>query len=74
MFIHDIDMELYRKMYMIRKAEQEIIKYYHEDEMRTPMHMSTGQEAIAVGVCQALKLEDQVFATYRSHAAFLAKT
>jgi TPP-dependent pyruvate/acetoin dehydrogenase alpha subunit len=33
-----------------------------------------GQEAISVGVCHTLKPEDQVFATYRNHAAFLAKT
>jgi pyruvate dehydrogenase E1 component alpha subunit len=45
-----------------------------EDEMKTPMHMSMGEEAIAVGVCQALKAEDHVFCTYRSHAIFLAKT
>jgi len=42
--------------------------------MKCPMHMSMGQEAISVGVCHALKPEDQVFASYRSHAAFLAKT
>ena len=70
----DLDIELYRKMYMIYKSELEIIKYYPDDEMRTPMHMSQGQEAISVGVCHALQPEDQVFATYRSHAAFLAKT
>ena len=45
-----------------------------EDEMKTPMHMSMGEEAIAVGVCQALQPEDPVFATYRSHATFLTKT
>lgn len=42
--------------------------------MKTPMHMSMGAEAIAVGVCEALGAEDQVFGTYRSHALFLAKT
>ncbi len=61
-------------MYLIRKAEEEIRKYYNEDEMKTPMHMSMGEEAVAAGVCHALGIEDQVFASYRSHAAFLAKT
>ncbi len=42
--------------------------------MKTPMHMSMGAEAIAVGVCEALGAEDQVFGTYRSHALYLAKT
>lgn len=42
--------------------------------MKTPMHMSMGAEAIAVGVCEALGAHDQVFGTYRSHALYLAKT
>jgi len=65
---------LYKKLYTIRRAEELIVEHYPEDEMKTPMHMSMGQEAIPVGVCQALTPEDQIFASYRSHAAFLAKT
>jgi acetoin:2,6-dichlorophenolindophenol oxidoreductase subunit alpha len=42
--------------------------------MRTPMHMSMGQEFIPVGVCAALEGKADVFASYRSHAAFLAQT
>jgi pyruvate dehydrogenase E1 component alpha subunit len=61
-------------MYLIRSAEKAIREYYPENEMKTPMHMSMGEEAIAVGVCHALKEKDQVFGTYRSHAIFLAKT
>jgi TPP-dependent pyruvate/acetoin dehydrogenase alpha subunit len=38
------------------------------------MHMSMGQEAISVGMCHALEKEDQIWTSYRSHAAFLAKT
>ena len=67
-------MELYKKLYLIRRSEEQIVKYYHEDEMKTPMHMSMGGEAIAVGVCHALKATDQVFGFYRSHAIYLAKT
>jgi len=69
-----LSIELYKKMYLIRKAEETIITYYPEDEMKTPMHMSMGEEAIVAGVCQALSHDDQVFGTYRSHALFLAKT
>jgi pyruvate dehydrogenase E1 component alpha subunit len=65
---------LYIKMYRIRKAEERIIKHYPEDQMRTPMHMSMGQEAVAVAVCHALGSGGQVFGFYRSHALFLAKT
>ncbi|MGA8849120.1 MAG: thiamine pyrophosphate-dependent dehydrogenase E1 component subunit alpha [Dehalococcoidia bacterium] len=69
-----LSLELYKKLYLIRRAEEEIREHYTENEMKTPMHMSMGEEAIAVGVCHALKTEDQVFGTYRSHAIYLAKT
>ncbi|MFA6129469.1 MAG: thiamine pyrophosphate-dependent dehydrogenase E1 component subunit alpha [Candidatus Omnitrophota bacterium] len=70
----DLSIELYRKMYLIRSCEENIRKVYCEDEMKTPMHMSMGAEAINAGVCQALNKDDQVFGTYRSHALYLAKT
>ena len=70
----ELSIKLYQKMYLIRKTEEKIREHYMEDEMKTPMHMSMGEEAIAVGVCHALKTEDQVFGTYRSHAIYLAKT
>jgi len=69
-----LNIELYEKMYLIRKSEEKICELYSEDEMKTPMHMSMGEESIAVGVCQALTDFDQIFTTYRSHAGFLAKT
>ncbi len=69
-----LNLDLYKKLYLARRAEKKIREHYMEDEMKTPMHMSMGEEAIAVGVCHALKAEDQVFATYRSHAIYLAKT
>ncbi|MCM8797204.1 MAG: thiamine pyrophosphate-dependent dehydrogenase E1 component subunit alpha [Candidatus Omnitrophica bacterium] len=69
-----LNVELYKKVYLIRRAEEKIREYYAEDEMKTPMHMSMGEEAIAAGVCHALNNCDQVFTTYRSHAVFLAKT
>ncbi|MFC1789595.1 thiamine pyrophosphate-dependent dehydrogenase E1 component subunit alpha [Patescibacteria group bacterium] len=69
-----LNLEFYKKLYLIRKAEKEIQKYYHEDEMKTPMHMSMGEEGIVVGICQALGKNSQVFGTYRSHALYLAKT
>src|SRR3989338_6269515 len=42
--------------------------------MKTPMHMSMGQEAASAGVCQALGPQGIVVGYYRSHALFLAKT
>lgn len=70
----ELNLGLYKKIYLIRKTEEKIQEHYNEDEMKTPMHMSMGEEAIAVGVCHSLKAEDQIFGTYRSHAIYLAKT
>jgi len=70
----ELNLELYRMLYLIRTCEETIVEHYFEDEMKTPMHMSMGAEAISVGICQALRPEDHVFGTYRSHALFLAKT
>ncbi|MBI5122586.1 thiamine pyrophosphate-dependent dehydrogenase E1 component subunit alpha [Candidatus Roizmanbacteria bacterium] len=67
-------LEIYRKLYLIRSSEKLIIKHYKENEMKTPMHMSMGEEAIVVGIVAALQKKDQVFGTYRSHALYLAKT
>jgi len=69
-----LNVDLYKKLYLIRRAEQGIIDNYASDAMKTPMHMSMGEEAIVAGVCQALKKTDQVLGTYRSHALYLSKT
>src|SRR5688572_26468160 len=66
--------EIYKTLYLIRKSEELIIKHYKEDEMKTPMHMSMGEEAIVVGIVAALQKKDQAFGAYRSHALYLAKT
>ena len=69
-----LNKELYRKLYLIRKSEELICDHYFDDEMKTPMHMSKGGEAISVGVCHALGKGNQFFGTYRSHALYLAIT
>ncbi len=70
----DLNLELYRQLCVIRMAENGIIENYRGDEMKTPMHMSMGGEAVVSGVCHALGVDSQVFGTYRSHALYLAKT
>jgi len=70
----NINIALYKTMYMIRRTEEVIQSHYLEDEMKTPMHMSMGEEAIASGVCHALKAEDQILGSYRSHGIYIAKT
>lgn len=64
--------DLYKKMFLIREAEAEIAREYHKDEMKTPMHMSLGGEAIPAGICCALPKGSHGYGTYRSHALYLA--
>src|SRR6267143_7032655 len=64
---------LYRSAYRIRRVEEEVAKVYPTDKIKSPIHLSIGQEAVSVGVCEALRAEDVVFGFYRSHALYLAK-
>lgn len=64
---------LYRELLRIRRVEEEIIRLYPSDKIKSPVHLSIGQESVSVGVCSALEPEDIVFGTYRGHALYLAK-
>lgn len=64
---------LFRDIYRIRRVEEEIIRLYPSDKIKSPVHLSIGQESISVGICAALRPEDIVFGTYRGHALYLAK-
>jgi len=70
----NIELELYKKMYLIRACENAIIREYNNDGMKTPMHMSMGSEHISSAVCLSLGDRAQVSSSYRSHAPFLART
>ena len=63
----------YVQMTRIRRAEEAIVARYPEQEIRCPTHLSIGQEAVAVGVCQALSERDVVLSGHRCHAHYLAK-
>jgi TPP-dependent pyruvate/acetoin dehydrogenase alpha subunit len=63
----------YKALYRIRRVEEEIAAVYPSDKIKSPVHLSIGQEAVSVGVCEALRPDDVVFGTYRSHALYLAK-
>ncbi len=60
-------------MLRIRRIEEAIAERYGAQQMRCPVHLSIGQEAVAVGVCSALQPEDGVFSGHRAHAHYLAK-
>lgn len=65
--------ETYKKLYRIRRVEEVISEKYPGDAIKSPVHLSIGQEAVAVGACNALKKDDFVANTYRCHAGYLAK-
>lgn len=65
--------KLFYEMLRIRRIEEAIAARYPEQEMRCPVHLSIGQEAVAVGVCQNLLARDYVVSGHRAHAHYLAK-
>ena len=63
----------YRAMLRIRRVEEEVERRYVQDQMKTPIHLVIGQEAAAVGCCAALRENDLVYTSHRTHGAYLAK-
>lgn len=64
---------LYKTIYKIRQVEKKISSVYHEQEIRCPVHLSVGQEAVAAGVCESLNDHDKIISTHRCHAHYIAK-
>lgn len=66
-------LEAYKKMFLIRTVEEQIASYYLKHKILSLVHFYTGQEAIAVGVCDALEKNDRVMGNHRSHGHYIAK-
>lgn len=66
-------LDLYHHILRIRLVEETIAQKYQEQEMRCPVHLCIGQEAIAVGVSYVLQKQDIVFSGHRSHGHYLGK-
>lgn len=64
---------LYASALRIRRVEEAIARLYPSDKIKSPVHLSIGQEAVAVGVIDLLHETDVVSGTYRGHAAYIAK-
>lgn len=64
---------LEHQLLRIRMIEVAIADAYREQKMRCPVHLSIGQEAVAVGVCAHLNKDDYVVSGHRAHAHYLAK-
>jgi pyruvate dehydrogenase E1 component alpha subunit len=66
-------LHLLYKMLKIRRFEEKCVELYSEMKIRGFMHLYIGEEAVAVGIIDALKPEDAVVATYREHGHALAR-
>jgi len=64
---------LYHSMLLIRRVEEHICTVYHTDAIKSPVHLSIGQESVATGLCDPLEHTDMVSNTYRCHATYIAK-
>src|SRR5437762_7913752 len=64
---------IYGALYLVRRVEEEVARIYPSDKIKSPVHLSIGQESSSVGVCDVLLPDDIVSASYRGHAAYLAK-
>lgn len=58
----DLLLNLYSEMFRIRACEESLVDPILSGEIKTPCHLCSGQEAIAVGVCSALKKSDAILA------------
>jgi pyruvate dehydrogenase E1 component alpha subunit len=70
---HGHTRELLRRMMLIRRFEERCAQLYQAGQIRGFLHLYVGEEAIAVGVMDALEPRDAVVATYREHGHALMK-
>src|SRR6478609_7380725 len=64
---------LLKEMLRIRRLEEKCVELYTASKIRGFVHLYIGEEAVAVGVMQALQPEDNIVATYREHGHALAR-
>src|SRR5689334_24429703 len=73
----DIDskllLQMYRRMVSIRRFEEQVNDLYTRALMPGLAHLYIGEEAVAVGVCEALRADDYITSTHRGHGHCLAK-
>ena len=64
---------MHETMLTIRKFEERVAELVSQKEIICPCHLYIGEEAVATGVCVALRKDDYVFSTHRSHGHYIAK-
>lgn len=63
----------YFTMWLIRKFDERAMQLYSDGEIKGSVHPSIGQEAVAVGICDALNDDDYLASTHRGHGHAIAK-
>jgi acetoin:2,6-dichlorophenolindophenol oxidoreductase subunit alpha len=66
-------LRVYRKMVSIRTFEEHVNDLYTRALMPGLAHLYSGEEAVAVGICEALRIDDYITSTHRGHGHCLAK-
>src|SRR6266576_3005840 len=67
------NLHMYRQMAKIRAFEEQVNELYKSAKMQGLAHLYSGEEAVAVGVCEALRRDDYITSTHRGHGHCLAK-
>jgi len=65
--------EMFRKMLEIRLFEEKVFELYAQNLVPGTIHLCAGEEAVAVGVCSALRKDDYITSTHRGHGHCIAK-
>ena len=66
-------LKMYSQMVKIRSFEDQANKLYLDAKMPGLTHMYSGEEAVAVGICEALTVKDKITSTHRGHGHCVAK-
>src|SRR5437868_11974643 len=66
-------LHMYRQMAKIRAFDEQVNELYKSAKMPGLAHLYIGEEAVAVGVCEALRRDDYITSTHRGHGHCLAK-
>src|SRR5271165_2685555 len=66
-------LQMYRRMQMIRQFEEQVNELYTRALMPGLAHLYIGEEAVAVGICEALNIDDYITSTHRGHGHCVAK-
>src|SRR5271169_5346836 len=69
----ELHLHMYRRMLMIRLFEEQVNELYTRALMPGLAHLYVGEEAVAVGICEALRPTDYITSTHRGHGHCLAK-